>query len=317
MSTCPKPSCLVAFCQEAWREAQDQPYRDDVSAQHCREGPGRAWVGSAWRLHTGRRAPTAPHVLLHALPFTPLPRQAYFEEQWARHRTWWRYLLEPTSLGVALLSLAPIWLWSVAVSLGVGLYCTFAEVRRGSLCWLGGKQKHSSAGAALAQGAAYAARRTCHPLVSLHPLCPNLDKCAAPGHAAHFQPRRPHGSLQPHLLCPLPPHALQNQLLLRALVGGPQLWGTGYITVRNLLRLVGSPLWAPAEQLPCGCSLLSLPLAQASTAWAACRQGAASPTPPAHSTAEHRLRGPRQPAPGAGPPPLDRGVPARTGGGAA
>ena len=43
--------------------------------------------------------------------------------------TWKRFLPEPGVISIVLLSLAPVWLWSVAVTAAVGLYVTLAEAR--------------------------------------------------------------------------------------------------------------------------------------------------------------------------------------------
>lgn len=59
---------------------------------------------------------------------TPPPLQAFTDQDWQRHLTWRRYIPEPSVSGVVALTLAPVWMWSVLVSLALGLYATYAEV---------------------------------------------------------------------------------------------------------------------------------------------------------------------------------------------
>lgn len=91
-------------------------------------------------------SPTPPTPYTHPAPYTPSPPpppphtrtsrplvspQAFTDSDWQRHLTWRRYLPEPSVSGVVALTLAPVWMWSVLVSLALGLYATYAEVGRG------------------------------------------------------------------------------------------------------------------------------------------------------------------------------------------
>jgi hypothetical protein len=62
----------------------------------------------------------------HSPPRCPL--QPFTEADWQVHGTWRRYIPEPHVSGIVILSLAPVWGWSVLVSAGLGLYATYAEV---------------------------------------------------------------------------------------------------------------------------------------------------------------------------------------------
>ncbi|PSC75297.1 UPF0187, chloroplastic [Micractinium conductrix] len=57
----------------------------------------------------------------------PFRDDSFDEAAWERHRTWRRYWPEPGVLSLSLLSLAPVWLWAVLVSVAVGLYVDLAE----------------------------------------------------------------------------------------------------------------------------------------------------------------------------------------------
>ncbi|KAL4448048.1 hypothetical protein ABPG75_005267 [Micractinium tetrahymenae] len=57
----------------------------------------------------------------------PFRDDAFTDQDWQRHLTWRRYIPEPSVSGVVALTLAPVWMWSVLVSLGLGLYATYAE----------------------------------------------------------------------------------------------------------------------------------------------------------------------------------------------
>ncbi len=59
--------------------------------------------------------------------------QAYSREDWDAHVTWRRYLPDGLALPIVLASLSPLILWTVLVSMGVGLYATFAEVGGGGM----------------------------------------------------------------------------------------------------------------------------------------------------------------------------------------
>jgi hypothetical protein len=74
---------------------------------------------------------------LKGFPFRDDP---FTEADWSRHVTWRRYIPEPHVSGVVILSLAPVWGWSVIVSMCVGLYATYAQVgltRAGARCRCG------------------------------------------------------------------------------------------------------------------------------------------------------------------------------------
>jgi predicted membrane chloride channel (bestrophin family) len=63
----------------------------------------------------------------HELKGTPFREDSYTEADWVHHLTWKRYIPEPRILSIIVLSLAPVWLWSMAVAVALGLYATFAE----------------------------------------------------------------------------------------------------------------------------------------------------------------------------------------------
>ncbi len=87
------------------------------------------------------RLPACPPARLPACPPARLPglavpsqlalpspsMQSFTEEDWQYHLTWRRYIPEPRILVIVVLSLAPVWMWSVLVSACVGLYATYAE----------------------------------------------------------------------------------------------------------------------------------------------------------------------------------------------
>ena len=70
-----------------------------------------------------------PALLLPPRPRRRHPLQSFDEKDWLYHMTWKRYVPEPAVISIVVISLAPIWMWSVAVSAALGLYATYAEVR--------------------------------------------------------------------------------------------------------------------------------------------------------------------------------------------
>lgn len=102
-----------AWAREFWRELQGQPFRDDVSGQPA-DAPALPPALACWHPPT----PTDSHYAL----------QPFSEADWQVHGTWRRYIPEPHVSGIVILSLAPVWGWSVLVSTGLGLYATYAEV---------------------------------------------------------------------------------------------------------------------------------------------------------------------------------------------
>lgn len=61
------------------------------------------------------------------------PLQAWGAVDWDRHQSCRRYLPEPVKLAKVTLALFPVVLYSMLVTLAVGLYCEFAEVCGGGL----------------------------------------------------------------------------------------------------------------------------------------------------------------------------------------
>ncbi|KAL4444930.1 hypothetical protein ABPG77_003980 [Micractinium sp. CCAP 211/92] len=57
----------------------------------------------------------------------PFRDDSFTDHDWQRHLTWRRYIPEPSVSGVVALTLAPVWMWSVLVSMCLGLYATYAE----------------------------------------------------------------------------------------------------------------------------------------------------------------------------------------------
>ncbi|KAL4859746.1 hypothetical protein ACK3TF_000036 [Chlorella vulgaris] len=57
----------------------------------------------------------------------PFRDDPFTETDWKAHGTWRRYIPEPNVSGLVVISLAPVWGWSVLVSTLLGLYATYAE----------------------------------------------------------------------------------------------------------------------------------------------------------------------------------------------
>ena len=80
-----------------------------------------------------------PWLVLACLhPLFPLfVLQSYSPADWDRHVSWRRYIPEPHFLSIVVLSLAPVWIWSMAVSVALGCYVQFAEASKHPLLRLG------------------------------------------------------------------------------------------------------------------------------------------------------------------------------------
>lgn len=59
----------------------------------------------------------------------PPSLQHFTPDEWNRHLTYRRFFPEPRVLAVIVISMSPLWLWSVAVAAVVGLYAELAEPR--------------------------------------------------------------------------------------------------------------------------------------------------------------------------------------------
>lgn len=57
------------------------------------------------------------------------PRQHFTPEEWDRHLTFRRYFPEPRILLIIIISMSPLWGWSVLCAAAVGLWAQLAEPR--------------------------------------------------------------------------------------------------------------------------------------------------------------------------------------------